>query len=243
MRAATLIFVTVVAAAGAQSPQLQNAKLTSQPVTSLARDVAAAAARATDPAVASWVAWQVPMIDGERNLCCFYSDDSMANGVRGCWMEPADPNADPAARRGAPKITAPTGAVPLEGGTQLTIYVRLIDKRIERLRVLDDACPVDAGGRAVQWLTGVSGADSVAWLKSLALDDKMDADVRSSLATAAVRALALHRDPSAVTTLIEIARITPTTPTATSIRRQAMTGLGQSRDPRALQFLQGIITK
>jgi hypothetical protein len=92
-------------------------------------------------------------------------------------------------------------------------------------------------------LTGVTGADSVAWLKERALDEKMDVDVKSKIATAAVRAIALHRDPSAVTTLLEFARATPLTSTATSVRREAMTGLGQSRDPRALQFLQSIITK
>lgn len=91
--------------------------------------------------------------------------------------------------------------------------------------------------------TAVPGVDSVAWLKSVALDEKMEADVRSKVATAAVRAVALHRDPSAVVTLIAIADIAPASPVATQVRREAMTGLGQSRDPRALQFLQNIITR
>ena len=65
----------------------------------------------------------------------------------------------------------------------------------------------------------------MAWLKDYATDEETD------------------RDPSAVATLIEFARSTPQTTTATSLRREAMTGLGQSRDPRAIQFLQLIITK
>ena len=81
----------------------------------------------------------------------------------------------------------------------------------------------------------VSGADGVASLKERAVDEKLDVDVKSKISNAAVRAIALHRDPSAVTTLIEFARSTPLTPMATSLRREAMTGLGQSRDPRALQ--------
>ncbi len=61
-RAILAAFVALVVVAGAQSPHLQNARQESQAVTSLSRDVAALASRATDPA---WVAWTVPMIDGE----------------------------------------------------------------------------------------------------------------------------------------------------------------------------------
>jgi hypothetical protein len=229
--------VTVAAAAAAaQTPLIQNAQMKPQAVTSLTRDVAALAAQATTP---RWVAWQVPMIDGERNMCCYYSDDYNTGGVRGCRMEPqvTDGPMKP------PQFPAPSGPVRLEAGTQVTVFVRLVEKRIERLRVLSDDCPVDAGGMDLHWLTGVSGADSVAWLKARALDETMDVDVKSKISNAAVRAIALHRDPSAVTTLIEFARSTPQTSTATSVRREAMTGLGQSRDPRAIQFLQSIITK
>ena len=228
--------VVVAVAAAAQTPQIQNAQVKPQAVTSLARDVAALTAQATTP---RWVAWQVPMTDGERNMCCYYSDDYNTGGIRGCRMEPqtGDGPYKP------PQIANPTGPVRLEGGTQVTIFVRLIDKRIERLRVLSDDCPVDAGGLDLHWITGVTGADSVAWLKARALDETMEADVKSKIAHAAVRAIALHRDPSAVTTLIEFARATPQTSSSTNLRREAMTGLGQSRDPRAIQFLQAIITK
>jgi hypothetical protein len=228
--------VTAVAAAGAQTPQIQNAQVKPQAVTSLARDVAALASQATTP---RWVAWQVPMIDGERNMCCYYSDDSTPSGIRGCRMEPQTGEGP----YKPPQIASPTGPVRLEAGTQVTMFVRLVEKRIERLRALSDDCPVDAGGMDVHWLTGVSGADSVAWLKDRATDEKMDVDVKSKISNAAVRAIALHRDPSAVATLIEFARSTPKSTTATSLRREAMTGLGQSRDPRAIQFLESIITK
>ena len=238
MRAAMMVVgaVALAVTAGAQSNQIQNAQMKPQAVTSLSRDVAALMAQATT--TARWVAWQVPMTDGERNMCCYYSDD-FNNGVRGCRLEPVitDGPSRP------PQIAAPSGPVRLEAGTQVTIFARLIDKRIERLRALTDDCPVDAGGLDVHWIAGVSGADSVAWLKERALDEKMDVDVKSKIANAAVRAIALHRDPSAVTTLIEFARATPQTSAATSLRREAMTGLGQSRDPRAIQFLSSIITK
>jgi len=239
MRRMMTIGALVLAAAvvAAQTPQIQNAQVKTQAVTSLTRDVAALASQATS---SMWVAWQVPMIDGERNLCCYYSDTyTSPNGVRGCRVEPQETDGV----QKPPQFPAPSGPVRLEGGTQVTIFVRLVEKRVERLRALTDDCPVDVGGRSLHWLTGVSGVDSVAWLKERAIDEKMDVDVKSSIATAAVRAIALHRDTSAVSTLLDFARSAPLTPTATSVRREAMNGLGQSRDPRALQFLQSVITK
>lgn len=234
--AAVLVILVAAVGALAQTPQIQNGRVETRAVTSLARDVAALTAQTTTP---QWVAWQVPMIDGERGLCCTYYSDGMVSPVRGCTMEPADPQDT----WKAPDFPAPSGPVQLEAGTSLTVYVRLVDKRIERLRVLSDDCPVDAGGREVKWLTGVNGADSVAFLKQLALDEKMDVDVRSRISLAAVRGLALHRDPAAVSVLIEMASVTAPSPHLIATRREAMQGLGQSRDPRALQFLSGIISK
>lgn len=233
------VLVILVAAVGAlaQTPQIQNGRVETRAVTSLARDVAALTAQTG--ATPQWVAWQVPMIDGERGLCCTYYSDGMTSPVRGCTMEPADPHAT----WKAPDFPAPSGPVQLEAGTMLTVFVRLVEKRIERLRVLSDDCPVDAGGRDVKWLTGVSGADSVAFLKQLALDEKMDVDVRSRISLAAVRGLALHRDPAAVGVLIDMASTSAHSPHLVAARREAMQGLGQSRDPRALQFLANIITR
>jgi HEAT repeat protein len=133
--------------------------------------------------------------------------------------------------------------VQLEAGTTLAVFVRLVEKRIERVRVLSDDCPVDAGGRDVRWLTGVSGAESVAYLQSLATSEELDVDVRSGITSAAVRAIGYHRDPAAVSALIAIASAPATSNFVTGIRRQAMTTLGQSRDPRALAYLSSIITR
>lgn len=235
--AAVLVILVAAVGALAQTPQIQNGRVDTRAVTSLARDVAALTAQAG--ATPQWVAWQVPMIDGERGLCCTNYTDGMVSPVRGCTMEPADTR-EPWK---APDFPAPSGPVQLEAGTTLTVYVRVVEKRIERLRVLSDDCPVDAGGRDVTWLTGVTGADSVAFLKQLALDETMDVDVRSRIALAAVRGLALHRDPSAVGALIEMASTSAPSPHLIATRREAMQGLGQSRDPRALQFLTGIISR
>lgn len=245
MRAvATTAFLALAGIAVAtQAPQIQNAgngtPVASQAVTSLSRDVAALAATTAGSDASAWIAWQVPMIDGERNLCCTYLSPDAPDGIRGCRVEPPPAEAD----RTVPTFPPTSGPVQLEAGTKLTMFVRLINGRVERLRALSDDCPVDAGGRPVTWLTGVTGDDSVAWLRTVATDESMDFDVRKSIGTAAVRALALHRAASAVPTLIELAGAAADTPMALATRREAMEGLGQSRDPRALQFLQDIITR
>jgi hypothetical protein len=232
--AAVLMILIATVGALAQTPRIQNGRVENRAVTSLARDVAALTAQTG--ATPQWVAWQVPMIDGERSLCCTYVNyaDGVTSTIRGCAIEPTE---------GHPAFPAPTGPVQLEAGTTATVFMRLLDKRIERLRVLSDDCPVDAGGRDVKWLTGVSGADSVNLLKQLALDETLDVDVRSRISSAAVRGIALHRDPAAVGVLIEMASRSVPSPHLIAARREAMQGLGQSRDPRALQFLSGIITK
>lgn len=230
--AAVLVILVAAAGAMAQTPQIQNGRVETRAVTSLARDVAALTAQTTT--TPQWVAWQVPMIDGERGLCCTYYSDGMTSPVRGCAVEPTD---------GHPDFPAPSGPVQLEAGTTLTVFVRLLDKRIERMRVLSDDCPVDAGGRDVKWLTGVTGADSVAFLRDLALNEKLDVDVRSRLSLAAVRGIALHRDAAAATVLIDMASVSAPSPHLIAVRREAMQGLGKSRDPRALQFLQQTIAR
>ncbi|GMV23700.1 MAG: hypothetical protein AMXMBFR57_36490 [Acidimicrobiia bacterium] len=239
MRNSAVLLTVLVAGAAAlaQSPQIHNGRLQTHAATSLTRDLDTLAAQTTTTPI--WVAWQVPKVDGDRSLCCTYYSDGMTNPVRGCTMEPREGGSEWT----PPNVPAATGPVQLEAGTSLIVYARLVNRRLERLRVLTDDCPVDAGGREVRWLTGVSGADSVAFLKALATNEALDVDVKSPLASAAVRGIAHHRDPSAVTALIELAQSTPLTPHATSVRRDAMQGLGQSGDPRALAFLAGVITK
>jgi hypothetical protein len=95
----------------------------------------------------------------------------------------------------------------------------------------------------MRWLTGVSGRETVAFLQALALDESLDVDIRTPLSSATVRAIALHRDPTAVPALMAMAETKPVSPHLTRIRREAMQGLGQSADPRALEFLAGIIAK
>ena len=94
-----------------------------------------------------------------------------------------------------PKIAAPAGPVSLEGGTNLIVLARMIDGQVERLRSLSDDCPIDAGGRTVTWLTGVTPPTACATSRGSAARERAARPARR-LATRRVGDR-LHRDLAA----------------------------------------------
>jgi HEAT repeat protein len=106
----------------------------------------------------------------------------------------------------------------------LAIFARVAGGQVERIRTFTAACPVDAGGRTVHWLTGVRSADGVAWLSRLAGSDTR------RLADGAMTALALHADPAALDWLLTAAR----TADASRVRGQALFWLSQRAGQRAV---------
>jgi hypothetical protein len=265
-RAAWVALVASLAAveARAQQPPIQNGRVEARPSADLARDIDAVASRATEPV---WVGWRVP-IAGVRTLCSWYVDDTMA--VRG-FLAAVDETA-PA----IPQIAPPEGPVPIEAGTGLVVLARLASGRVERLRTLTDDCPIDAGGRTLHWLDGVSAARSLAYLDRLAQlggTDGLDRQAyaaRRTLAAAAVSAMGLHADPGVPAALLAVLAREPDaalkrrvvhglaglpgnagvphlialarTSTDQVVRREAVTRLGETKDPRAVAYLAGILS-
>jgi hypothetical protein len=182
--------------AAAQQPSIQNGHVTPKPSTSIARDVTSAGGTAADPV---WVGWREPMIAGNHAGCSQWWVDN-APVVRGELLDnPANPS-------DKPSIAPATGPLPLEGGSGVVILLRVVDNKVERLRTISDDCPIDANGRAVTWLTGVSAADSIAYLDTLTKrDDTMATNVSRSIASSALGAVALHRDAAADAVLDRIA--------------------------------------
>jgi HEAT repeat protein len=84
--------------------------------------------------------------------------------------------------------------VRLEGPESVMILYRVEDKAVQRIRMISPDCELDAGGRAVLWLDGVNGADSVRLLTTFV----SRADVKSDrVSDGAIGAIALHRDEAA----------------------------------------------
>lgn len=195
--------LSIVATAEAQQPSLENARLVPHAVTgtldSTMRQIVNAS---TEP---MWIAYAVPILEGNRVMCCF-SGDSFVSGrvgwrdapegasLRGCRLEPGTGSSF--FSRGSQSGTR------LEDPDTFFIFYRVENRRLERVRMFSEGCALDGGGRVVHWLTGVKPAESVAWLHSLASSP----DATSRTMKGALSALAQHADPSAVTPLIRLAR-------------------------------------
>ena len=126
------------AAGQAQAPpvQIQNGKVEVRKGTAIDREIASLApARADEPV---WVAWRAPMTNGDRDMCS--SVQRSAGHVRGYIMRGIR-SAKCAGHNPRPQITAPTGPIPLEAGTQVVMLARVIDRKVERIRTVGDDCP------------------------------------------------------------------------------------------------------
>ncbi len=282
--------------AAAAAPKILNGRLDTQAAGTLASTVQRLVAAQTDPA---WIGYSVPTQTGANRQACCYGDTwvngdvVISNGrLATCGLEPGDR----AARTSQGQPLTNQGPIHLEGPDTMVVLYRVENKAIERVRIFSPDCELDAGGRAIHWLDGVSPADSIALLASLV--SGVDR-VRSG----ALAAMAMHRDEVAVPALLSLARQSPEskvrgdalfwlaqtagrkvaaeitaaidndpdtdvkkravfalsqlpkdegvpllinvakTNQNPAVRKQAMFWLGQSKDPRALDFFAQILAK
>ena len=135
------------------------------------------------------------------------------------WACRVEPDTGPRSSRPSPG----GGTLALEPSREAMVLVRLVDAAPERVRLVPRGCTLDLGDRTLVWLTGVSPADSVAYLSGLAA-----AESRRT-ADGALAAMARHADPSALDWLISASR-TANTP---HLRGQALFWLAQRAGDRA----------
>ena len=225
LTAGIVAFGAVIPIAPQQS-LVQNGRVETKAATSIDREITAVGTNA-DPV---WLAWRVPMVDGERNMCSTWYSDPYGY-VRGQMLEPNETGVTP------PKIAAPTGPVALEGGTGLVVLVRIIDGKIERLRSLSDDCPMDAGGRALTWLNGITSAESLRFLETMLRRDNIPLDQQRRLSDSAASAISLHRDPGADAILDRLA----SSDRDSEMRRRAATWMAQYRGTHGLATLKTLI--
>jgi hypothetical protein len=212
--ALTVLF-TLGAAAQQPAPQIQNGRVETRQTTAIDREVAALTNIAGD---GLWVGWRVPIADGQRGGCCTYNDD-----VRGCFVE--NDGSISSVRAGTPATTTPA-AVSLDAGTGLVILARLTDRGLERLRTLGDDCPLDAAGKTVYWLQGVTPAESLKYLDGLIQLAPFSSGIASEgLRDTALSAVARHRDAGADAIIDRLA----TNDIDSPLRRSARRLLGSSR--------------
>ena len=124
------------------------------------------------------------------------------------------------------------GVIHLEPPDHAVILFRLEANAVSRIRALSPDCEIDAGGVPVHWIADVQPAESVEVLKGLITSGPSEA-VRMH----AISALAVSTE--GIPLLIEVARTTQNA----GVRKQAMSSLGHSRDPRALAFFEDVLKR
>ena len=226
--------ITIVA----QQPRITNGRITQQPAAtpfpqSFRSLVSAQAAVA-------WIGYSVPVVEGERTMCCSGSGSTFVSGsvvmVDGrsccstCSLEPSSGRS--ASSGAAPQSQA--GAIQLEGSDQMTVLFRVADRQIERIRVFSQDCELDAGGRPVVWLDNVQAADSIALLESMA---QPAGDRRNRVSDGAISAIALHRDSAADASLERL--VASNQPE--SVRKKVTFWLGNTRGGRGLDLLRRVL--
>jgi HEAT repeat protein len=189
--ASSLMTLALVAPALAQQPRLINGRLAPQAGQDLERTFRGLVAGQTE---AAWIGYAVPITAGDHSMCC-YGDGWMTS----CGLEPSDTKT----RMGTQQRSAPAGPVRLEGPESMIVLFRVEDKTVQKIRTFTPECELDAGGRTIHWLEGVAPAASVALLANLVSRDEQK---RDRVTNGALAAISMHRDPSADSTLVRLAR-------------------------------------
>jgi hypothetical protein len=236
--AATLLLAGTIAA---QQPSITNGQVTSQPAgTPFPQSFRGLV---SSQAEIGWIGYTVPVVDRERLMCCngrtSDGDVTSSNGVvigdgtawGRCRLEPRTAGG-PARVLTTPQPGAP-GMVQLEGSDRIIVLFRVVERKVERIRVVSADCALDAGGRPVRWLENVRPGDSVAWLESLVVD----VDGGNRVADGAVMAIALHGDTSADGALDRLAG----SGQPESVRRKVTFWLGTARGRRGFDALRKIM--
>jgi hypothetical protein len=143
-------------AALAQPERLANGTVTAR---ALAGPLDGALDRARSATEALWVAYEIRTAPADRWLCDWNEWSRQQPPATSARLEPAD---------------------------SAYIFYRVEGGRVDRIRMFSPGCAIDAGGRRVEWLTGVPAAESVKTLAALARSTER------RLADGAIAALSIH---------------------------------------------------
>jgi HEAT repeat protein len=236
MTASLAVTVSLPAEVAARQARITNGRVTLQaagaPFADSFRSLVSSQADVT------WIGYFVPVVDSERTMCCFSSGSGSVSGdfglgdrsscCTGCRLETG---------QGTPMSNRPeptTGPVKLEGDERMVVLYRVADRRVERIRIFSETCPLDAGGRPVHWLENVRPADSITLLESFTAGD---AGGRNRLAEGAISAIANHGDPAADASLQRL--VSPGQPEA--LRKKVTFWMGQARGRPGFEALRRLM--
>lgn len=190
------VLFALSAYAWAGKPNIVNAKLEQKSAAQGLKAAVRVLAARNSPA---WVTYAVPIIRGEHELCCGNFWSGGAERFCGeCRLESGyGTNISRIVRNGDAEAN-------LEPSGNLLVFLRVANRRVDRVRVFSEECRIDAGGRTVYWLNDVHPSESVTLLASLATgsaEELLNPADRKRISNEATLAVALHADPSAESAL------------------------------------------
>ena len=208
--------------ASAQDLRIVNAKLEGRSTKNVVQDVKQIVGTLSDPA---WIAYRVPLVDGEHTMCCS-GGSGWQNGTccGACELE-----------RTSGWTTSTTQTIPAGGPIRLEhqffwVLMRAADRRVQKVRMFSENCPLDAGGVRVIAFGDADAAQSVQLLNDLLHSDLPAGSTQGKLGET-VGVIAMHHTPAAVEMLLRLAR----NDSNSSIRSQALFWVAQraGRDAEA----------
>jgi HEAT repeats len=224
MKTAACVAVFSCAAAFAQQPHVENARMETRAVAggleSTFRGILAA------QSAPAWIGYSVPMVAGEHQMCCWTN-----NVMCGCSLEP---------RYGDQNFTVSNNnnqSVKLEGPRDLVVLFRVESHQTGKVRTFTPDCNLDAGGLPFIWLTGVTPSESIRLLLAMAKDTAGETHEQMRKSDGATAAIAMHADPGADPALEElVAQRQPE-----QVRRQAIFWLGNARGQRGFEIVSRVV--
>ena len=218
----------------AQTPRIANGQVTTRAAGSLPQVFRDAVAAQTD---AGWIGYAVPMLEGDRTICCFDGGSVRGRSVDACCgVCRLEQGADRRSNENSSMTMRDEPPIKLEGPDTLVVLIRVLNRQVERVRVFSEGCALDAGGSTVLWLTGVEAAQSLALLEGL-LDARSPGERKDQVVDGAVAAIALHREAGATAVLERL--LAPARPVP--VRSQATFWLGTARGARGLEILERVV--
>jgi hypothetical protein len=209
----SVVFLLESLSAGAQQPEIVDARMDQ---TSAAAGLSAAIASATHhDAAPAWIGYAVPGVAGGRSN----------HGWGFCSLDLEEGSNHPEGSATAPETSK----------RSILVFLRVKQERIEKVRMFEPACRVDADGMAVHWVTGVRPADSVELLRAFVLSEH-DKNENHSVG-GAVAAIASTDDTSADVALEQFTNVSA----PVELRKETVFWLGAVRGTKGYEMLRTIV--
>jgi hypothetical protein len=209
------------------TPTIENAKFETRVLSGeLSAELNRWAKSAAEP---QWLAYSVPALDAEKMICCGGNGDW--NGSRDCGPCHLEDS-----KHGDSFTTGPR-ETKLEGPRSIFVLYRAAEGKLTKIRIVSEACKIDAGNLRFTLLTGVNPAKSVEYLAGLVTGQDIQDGRWERVPQGALTAIAMHADASAdkaMNSFVEASQ-------PESLRKQTVFWLGEARGASGFQTLKRLV--